>query len=129
MIYYGCPKCQAPMASPDGMAGRSETCPQCGNVAVVPMPEGPPPPSPISATGPSQYDPKHTGTVVAVEMTSKKLKLHHALSSLAMVVTYLGVYFTWIADDFNNLWKWLVAALAATCWFLWIRLLIWWRHG
>ena len=38
MIYYGCPKCQAPMASPDGMAGRSETCPQCGNVAAVPAP-------------------------------------------------------------------------------------------
>jgi membrane protein YdbS with pleckstrin-like domain len=36
MIYYGCPKCQTPMASPDSMAGQAERCPECGNVAVVP---------------------------------------------------------------------------------------------
>ena len=38
MIYYGCPGCQAPMASPDGMAGQNETCPACGNVTLVPRP-------------------------------------------------------------------------------------------
>lgn len=129
MIYYGCPKCQAAMASPDGMAGGSETCPQCGNVAVVPQPKGPVPPPRVSRTGPSQYDPEHTGTVVAVEMTSKKLKFHHALSCLAMVVTYLGTYAVFAWDDFNNQWKWLLAAFLATCWFLWIRVLTWWHHG
>ena len=36
MIYYGCPKCQAPMASPESQAGQVETCPECGNVAVIP---------------------------------------------------------------------------------------------
>ena len=38
MIYFGCPKCQAAMAAPDGHTGQSETCPECGNVAVVPRP-------------------------------------------------------------------------------------------
>ena len=130
MIYYGCPKCRAAMGSPNARAGDSETCPQCGNVVLVPQfsrydrdnitaDSGP--------TGPSQYDPQHTGTVVAVEMTSKRLKFHHALSCLAIGVTYLGAYFTW--DDSKNLWKWLVAAFVASGWFLWIKVLIWWRHG
>jgi len=37
MIYYGCPKCQGSMASPDCMSGQSETCPACGNVTSVPL--------------------------------------------------------------------------------------------
>lgn len=37
MIYYGCPKCETPMSSPDSMAGRSESCPECGNVTRVPV--------------------------------------------------------------------------------------------
>lgn len=36
MIYYGCPKCKTPMASPDSTAGQTEKCPSCGNVTVVP---------------------------------------------------------------------------------------------
>lgn len=43
MIYYGCPKCQAPMGSPESMAGTTETCPTCGNVTVVPSVAAPPP--------------------------------------------------------------------------------------
>ena len=37
MIYYGCPKCGAAMGSPESMAGENETCPACGNVAIVPQ--------------------------------------------------------------------------------------------
>lgn len=36
MIYYGCPKCEAPMSSPESLVGEPQTCPQCGNVTMVP---------------------------------------------------------------------------------------------
>jgi len=36
MLYYGCPKCGSPMASPDSLAGQSDQCPDCGNVTTVP---------------------------------------------------------------------------------------------
>jgi len=36
MIYYGCPKCQAAMSSPESLAGQTETCLECGNVTVIP---------------------------------------------------------------------------------------------
>lgn len=39
MIYYGCPACDAPMSSPESLAGQRERCPDCGNVAVVPQNE------------------------------------------------------------------------------------------
>jgi len=55
MIYYGCPKCETPMSSPDSMAGRKESCPGCGNVVIVPgrtdtlsaTTPSPPPPLPM----------------------------------------------------------------------------------
>ena len=37
MIYFGCPNCGEPMASPESLAGEKEKCPECGNVAVVPQ--------------------------------------------------------------------------------------------
>ena len=53
MIYYGCPKCEAAMSSPDSLAGQKEVCPNCGNVMFVPAaqakapaPAVPKPPSP-----------------------------------------------------------------------------------
>lgn len=36
MINYGCPKCGAAISTPKSMAGQTETCAQCGNVAIVP---------------------------------------------------------------------------------------------
>jgi len=38
MIDFDCPKCGEGMSVPDCLAGRSETCPACGNVDVVPWP-------------------------------------------------------------------------------------------
>ena len=38
MIDYGCPICHTPMASPDGLAGQPEKCPNCGAVTLVPHP-------------------------------------------------------------------------------------------
>ena len=37
MIEYQCPSCGAQMASPVSMAGQSDRCPECGNVARVPQ--------------------------------------------------------------------------------------------
>ena len=36
MISYKCTKCGAELASPSGMAGQEETCPECGTICVVP---------------------------------------------------------------------------------------------
>ena len=38
MIDYACPICRAPMSSPDGRIGKSEECPKCGTVTIVPRP-------------------------------------------------------------------------------------------
>lgn len=43
MISFICPKCRQRLESPDSMAGRSESCPQCGNVSIVPSPASAPP--------------------------------------------------------------------------------------
>lgn len=37
MIHFRCPKCNDQLSVPDSMAGQSETCPNCGNAAVVPQ--------------------------------------------------------------------------------------------
>jgi membrane protein YdbS with pleckstrin-like domain len=58
MVFYGCPKCQEPMSSPDSMAGQSESCPSCGNVAMVPAsaaipsPVAPPVATPVATSAP-----------------------------------------------------------------------------
>ncbi len=38
MIDYACPRCQAPMMSPDAMIGQGETCPKCGAIIIVARP-------------------------------------------------------------------------------------------
>jgi len=53
MIYYGCPKCQAPMASPDSMIGQAETCTECGNVATVPNSPHPSAPAAVAVLPPT----------------------------------------------------------------------------
>ena len=54
MIDYHCPRCQAPMASPDGMVGQSEKCPACGTVTIVPRPHSA---APRPARGPGEFRP------------------------------------------------------------------------
>ncbi|HET6429028.1 MAG TPA: DUF4870 domain-containing protein [Phycisphaerae bacterium] len=41
MIQYTCPKCSSTVAADNNKAGQSHTCPNCGNVNVVPQ-AGPP---------------------------------------------------------------------------------------
>lgn len=36
MIYYGCAGCQAPMSSPDSLAGDTDVCKACGAQVAVP---------------------------------------------------------------------------------------------
>ena len=38
MIEFNCPKCKEPLSVPGSLAGKSETCPKCGNVTIVPAP-------------------------------------------------------------------------------------------
>jgi len=49
MIEFQCPKCREILAVPDSRAGQAETCPDCGNVSIVPQsakPEPTPPTQP-----------------------------------------------------------------------------------
>ena len=39
MIDFQCPKCGQRMSAPESRADQAETCPRCGNVAVVPGPQ------------------------------------------------------------------------------------------
>jgi len=39
MIDHVCPKCGTCLSSPEAMAGKAETCPDCGNVNSVPSPQ------------------------------------------------------------------------------------------
>ena len=53
MIYYGCPKCQTPMASPDSSAGQTNACPECKNVTIIPGMQGAVSPAQSSSLQPS----------------------------------------------------------------------------
>lgn len=39
MIEFQCPKCGEMMSVPDSLVGQAETCPECGNVAIVSAPQ------------------------------------------------------------------------------------------
>lgn len=41
MIEYSCPKCKGGMSYDESLAGDPQTCPECGNVAIVPVPQSP----------------------------------------------------------------------------------------
>lgn len=89
MIYYGCPNCQAPMASPEGMAGQNETCPQCGNVARVPAPT-PPATPPVAVQAPQQ--PAKT----VVRVAAPKPKGSSGFGIAALVLGILACLTCWI---------------------------------
>jgi Zn-finger nucleic acid-binding protein len=142
MIYYGCPKCQAPMASPDEMAGQTDTCPECGNVAVVPSADTPLATSRHGVRTLEQqpqviyiqpqhngtpYNPTHAGRVVTIEKTAKRLKLHQLLSSLGLAITVVGAIAA-AQLDANVAW-WALAAAICFAWTVATRISIWWNHG
>lgn len=39
MIDYKCPKCGEALSSPESMEGLTETCPSCGRLVAIPVPE------------------------------------------------------------------------------------------
>ncbi len=144
MIYYGCPNCQTPMASPDSLAGQADKCPACGNMARVPTvaasapaPAPPPPPAlasrvsappalppqaPAAPVPGTTYNPKHAGQVVTTEKTSKQLKAHGCLSTLMVIA---GVVLTMV----GVLPVGIPLLAFGLVWFLVTRISIWWKHG
>lgn len=52
MINYRCPKCNDQMSVPSSLAGQTETCPSCGNVAIVPPLVAEPPAAPDRVRAP-----------------------------------------------------------------------------
>jgi len=128
MIYYGCPKCQSPMASPESMAGQAETCPECGNVMTVPAPTAPVL-IPASSEPISDYNPRPSGQIIVTERTSKKLKLHVVLSALASIC---GAVLLPLGANRGILPAVLIGIgllIGGLLWFLVTRIRIWWRHG
>ena len=72
VIDFKCPKCGEGLSAPDSLAGQSETCPECGNVATVPAPPTPtaplpssiPQPTPLKALAEAPSKPSGTGKVL-----------------------------------------------------------------
>jgi hypothetical protein len=73
MIYFGCPNCGAPMASPESLAGENEKCPECGNVAVVPQNQAAP-----SALAQSRVTPVEVRPVNDLSHLSASPPIHKA---------------------------------------------------
>lgn len=125
MIYYGCPKCQSAMASPESQAGQTETCPECGNVTIVPQPNHP---------NGSNYAPVHSGKVTTTERTSKRLKLHIMIAWLLLIVGVIlfCVGLSNYEPDTNDTWFVVFGLLLGVVGIIWgiaTRIDIWWRHG
>ncbi len=56
-IEFRCSKCDRLLRTPDGTAGKSAKCPQCGTVTRVPeLPPGPPPTRPGSVPPPPEHE-------------------------------------------------------------------------
>ncbi len=75
MIQYTCPKCASTVATEDGKTGQSDTCPNCGNVNVVPQADvsgaqpQTPPPEAAPEPKPAQPGPGPTPHAAPVETT------------------------------------------------------------
>lgn len=99
MIYFGCPKCGTPLQSPESQAGQTETCPECGNVAIVPAGQQEPPPTPQT---PPQNQP--------VQTPPRRAKSVNGLGIASLVVGIVAVLGCWI--PFVNVASMILAVLA-----------------
>jgi len=107
MIDLYCPKCGEAMSSPDSMAGKSETCPACGNVATVPKAESPGKPA-VDPTPPFTAQPAPRGDqsrgsreARGVARGLKQKKLDDAMLTLGGLVAIAigiasGIWVHWI---------------------------------
>jgi len=134
------------MASPESMTGQKDTCPDCGNVTIVPAPRsadvnGPrrdasaAPQGAEARNGPpggNSFAPRHSGQIVGVERTSKSLKLQRLLAVLTVAIGVAMAIAGCPAEDgrcgpafpFG-----LLLAFAGSAWLVTVRILRWWRHG
>lgn len=144
MIYFGCPKCAAAMTSPASQAGQKETCPECGNVSIVPKPIIPAVPAGGNVGVQAQrqdgdldrgtsYAPAHSRQVITTERTSKRLKLQVLVAWIAVLVGIGLVVAGCPRDgDDGHYGASVLGVLLIFCGLVW-RLLagisIWWRHG
>lgn len=86
MIYYGCPACGTAMASPDSMAGQTEACPECGNVATVPAPAAVPVAQPLPMAARPQV----------VEVRTPAAKSTSGLGIAGLVLGIIACLTAWI---------------------------------
>lgn len=93
MIEYNCPMCGSGMISPENMAGSSEKCPSCGNVAMVPSPHAvhsPPTPVPASSAGSPNIDVEILGVLRRIHQEVRWVSFW---SKLAIVILMLLIFF------------------------------------
>jgi hypothetical protein len=90
MIDFQCPKCRVSMVVPESLAGGNETCPTCGNVAVVPSP----------AATPVQPEPAGTQSLVRrsaeIDLNIRGLKATSGFGIAALVLGLLACLTCWI---------------------------------
>ena len=145
MIYYGCPKCETPMSSPESMAGQKDICPNCDNVCIVPQPQATPPTPPpapphADAGSASGYAPEHSGKIITTEKTSKRLKSHIVFAWLALItgIIMVAVALNEVAKDPSAeppgyapflMFGGVVLVMFGIVLGVATRIWIWWKHG
>lgn len=123
MLYYGCPACGTAMSSPDSMAGQTEKCPECGNVAVVPGPATHPtptlqpstvhpvtPPVPIPPSMPMNEVHVVHSYNGNIEM---KTKSQNGLGIASLVIGIIAIVGCWL--PFLNMISMFLAVLGIVC--------------
>ena len=96
MITFKCHKCKESISSPESMAGQEETCPNCGNVAVVPQTATPVPVQVAPIQQVSQPVPQYTPPHVGLDVNVKGIKSTNGLGIAALVLGIIAVLTCWI---------------------------------
>ena len=112
-----CPDCKKQISD------AAPTCPGCGR----PM-QPPAAPLPFGAAGTGVMPPGGPKPLL-IEQTSKRLKLQEALSIGAFLVGTVAFIPLLIADYTTPAIMAAVVGGGGLLWFIYIRVMIWWRHG
>lgn len=105
MALISCPECGKKVSE------HAESCPECGN--------------PIAAAKES----KGSGTILVTQQeTSKKLKLHYVLATIAMIVGVVWFFSIPEGDLSSARHTSVLVIVFGFIWYLVTRVRVWWHH-
>lgn len=97
-------------------------CPACGHKVSKQAPSCPSCGHPIAT---------ETTGVYSVQQTGKSLKLQSLLSLTVLCFFLIAPFFTPETGDESSGASviWSLGLIGGLVWFMWVQILIWWRHG